>query len=263
MRERLENLQSTWTVSVRAIAKATTEAGLSSDAAQNELAVKKGLHLAGTIPGDAAACGFYLRAADWAEQHMRPHWLEDSLAAAAVNDDPAGLTARYAFASRGPNLLHNGALRATAAGEGPTGWNLNCREAEEVRFGPSSVVGPDGVPVFTVSGSDWMVLWQDVPVEPEKFYESSFFWRGKVSQGARVHWAVAFYDATGQLLESPWEAAAAPGRHEVWQREGAVTSAPAKAASLRLLIYVAGQAPGDWTELTDSRIAEILSSPAS
>jgi hypothetical protein len=256
MRERLANLQSAWAASVRAITLATTEAGLSGDAAQNELAVKRGLRLADAVPGDAAACGFYLRAGDWAEQRFRPQWLVDALASAGTNDDPAGLTARNAFAPRGPNLLGNGELQA-AAGQGPTGWNLNWREAEQVRFGPGSATGPDGAPVFAVSGSDWMVFWRDVAVEPEKFYETSFLWRGKVSQGARVHWAIAYYDSAGQLLESPWQAAAAPGERDVWLREGAVTAAPAKAASLRLLIYVAGQAAGDDVQFTEAGVREI------
>jgi len=262
-RKRLANLQGAWEASVRAIALATNEADLIDNGAQTKPAVVKGLRLAGNVPGDAAACGFYLRAADWAVQHFQPHWLENALTAAGANDDPAGLTARCAFAPRGQNLLRNGALLATATGQRPTDWNLNWREAEQVRFGPGSSEGRDGVPVFAVSGSDWMVFWQDVPVEPEKFYETSFLWRGKVSQGSRVHWAVAYYDAAGQLLECPWQAAAAPGGHCDWLREGAVTAAPAKAASLRVLIYVAGQAIGDWTELADSRVAAILSSPVS
>ena len=256
MHERLENLQGAWAASVQAITLARNEASLSTNGAQNELAVKRGLRLADAIPGDAAACGFYLRAGDWAEQHFQPRWLVDALTHAGANDDPVGLTARYVFALRGPNLLRNGELQA-AAGQGPTGWHLNWREAEHVRFGPGSAEGPDGAPVFAVSGSDWMVFWQDVPVDPEKFYETSFLWRGRVSQGARAHWAVAYYDASGQLLESPWQTAAPPGERDVWLREGAVTAAPAKAASLRLLIYVAAQAAGDEAQFTGADIREI------
>jgi hypothetical protein len=58
------------------------------------------------------------------------------------------------------------------------------------------------------------------------------------------------------LLECPWEAAAPPGEYGTWLREGAVTAAPAKAASLRLLIYVAGQGAGDEAIFAEARVGE-------
>ncbi len=254
IRARLAILQSAWTASVQAIASATTEANVADDTAQHVAAVENGLRLAGTASVNGAACGFYLRAADWAGQHFQRRWLEDALAGAAVNDDPAGLTARNVFAPRGPNLLSNGALQTTAVGHAPIDWNLNSREAEHVRFGPGLAKDPEGGPTFAVSGSDWLVFWQDVQVEPEKFYEASFLWRGKVPLGTRAHWAIAYYDAAGRFLECPWQAAAAPGDHAVWLREGAVTSAPAKAASLRLLIYVAAQGSRDEVQFAEAGI---------
>jgi hypothetical protein len=45
-------------------------------------------------------------------------------------------------------------------------------------------------------------------------------------------------------------------------REGAVSRAPPGAAKLRLLFYVAGQAPDDWVQFSDARVA-VINSPIS
>jgi hypothetical protein len=262
-RTRLAHLQSAWDSSVRAIAAAEVEASVADNAANRAWKIEAGVHEAVAAKTDGAVCGFYLRAAAWAEQHFQRDRLVDALAGVMAGDSPAVLTAQTLFAPRGPNLLRNGDLSSPAAGKEPGNWNIAWREAEHLQLGPGGCDTPDGQPAFSVEGSDWLCLWQDVAVKPGELCEASFLWRGRISQGARVHWVIAYYNVFGQCLETAWEAAAPPGEHANWLREGAVSRAPAGAAALRLLLYVGGQVSGDRTELAGGQVAAIRSGPIS
>jgi hypothetical protein len=256
--ERLRRLQNAWASSQRAIATATAEADLADNTASRAWQIEDGLRETRAVAADGAESGFYLRAGEWAEKHFQRDRLNEALAITAAGESPAALTARSLFAPRGPNLLRNGALRSAAVGHGPDDWNFAWREAEHLHFGPVDSSAPDGGPVFAISGSDWLALWQDAPVESGKLYEASFLWRGRISLGARVHWAIAYYDASGQFLKTSWQAAAPPGDHRAWLREGAVTRAPEGAAKLRLFLYVLGQAAGEEVQLVNAIVRGTL-----
>jgi hypothetical protein len=257
-RERLRRLQNAWASSQQAIGAATIEADLADDTASRAWQIENGLRETPAAVTDGAESGFYLRAGEWAEKHFQRDRLSEALAVTADGDSPAALTARSLFAPRGLNLLHNGALRSFAVGRGPDDWDFAWREAEHLRFGPVGNSTPEEKPAFAVSGSDWLGLWQDAPVESGKLYEASFLWRGRISLGSRVHWAIAYYDASGQFLRTSWQAAAPPGDHHAWLREGAVTRAPVSAAKLRLFLYVQGQAAGEEVQLANAEIQAVL-----
>jgi hypothetical protein len=262
-RARLAQVENAWAGSMRAIGTATAVASVAGDAANHAWKIEAGLREVPAAQGDGAICGFYLRAGAWAEQHFQSDRLNDALAGAMTGETPQALTARMLFAPRGPNLLRHGALCLPATGLEPKGWSVTWREAEHFRVGSGGHDAPGGEPSLSVAGSDWLCLWQDAGVQPGKLYEASFLWRGRISQGARVHWLIAYYDAYGQCLETDWAAAAPPGVHTAWLREGAVTRAPAGAAALRLMLYVGGQAAGERVELAGARVAEVLTGPIS
>jgi hypothetical protein len=256
-RARLAQLEVAWAASVQMIAATDREALLARDSAQRVSTVAEGLAVAADGLGEGAVCGFYLRAGEWASQHYQRGWLRDVLAVAAKGNNTAALTAQNLWDERGPNLLRNGDFYASNK-QAPDDWELRWRTAEHLSYGSVQAVAPGGGAGFAVSGSDWLLLWQDVRAEPGKLYETSFRWRGKVAAGSLVHWAAAYYDAAGQGLEAPWQAAAAPGHYPAWRGEGAVTRAPAEARVIRLMLFVSGQAPGDIVEFARATVAEVL-----
>lgn len=261
-RARLNRLAAAWAESRRAIAAAKTEAALAADPATDQASITVGLPRSPSARADGPVAGFFLRAGEWANTPARAAWIEGEIAPIARRgDNPAALTARELFAPTGSNLLRNPDL----AGElehGPRDWNLAWRAAEFLDFGSAPVAPPAQSEGFAVAGSDLLILWQDVPVVPGRLYRTTFDWRGKVSFGSRIHEAIAYENKSDRVLAQPWQSAAPPTEPGPGLREGAVSRAPPGAAKLRLLFYVAGQAPDDWVQFSDARVA-VINSPIS
>jgi hypothetical protein len=248
-RSRLGRLMGEWADSMQAIAKAKAEASLARNPATTALEVHAGLSALSVAGWSGAGTGFLLRAAKWAQSHEHAAWLDKTTHARDPFDDSPGMyTGETLFNPFGPNLLRNGDLEMASGDAGPRDWTFTWREAQHFKF---SAIERGG---FRLENSDWAVLWQDVPVEPEKVYEASFQWCGRVTYGARVTWALAFFDANDHQLSAPWQAAAAPGYQATWLDDGAAAFAPAGAAKIRLLLYARKQPTGDWVEFSNVQV---------
>jgi len=248
---RLALLTKAWTDSAWAIKTAWAERELAGNPAATSWDIAAGLKASAAATVDGAAGGFFLRAADWASQHGEEEWLEGTLSSVALHDKaPNRFGAENLFSPRGQNLLKNGELSAIA-GQGPTGWSFTWREAENLQFGASKDGG------FRIADSDRTVLWQDIPVAAGGLYEASFEWQGRITYGDRVYWTVAYLDAGGGLLETPWQSTAPPGWQAEWLRDGSVTQAPSGAATLRLSLYVRKEMPGDWVRFSTVQVRAV------
>ncbi len=244
-RSRLGRLVAAWADSVQTIAKAKAEASLARNPAATAVQVHAGLSALSVAGWSGAGTGFLLRAAQWAQTHEHAAWLDKTTHARDPFDDSPGMyTGETLFNPFGPNLLQNGDLRGASGEPALPDWTFTWRPAQHFKFTRLEGGG------LRLENSDWAVLWQDVPVDAEKVYEASFQWRGRVTFGARVSWAVAYFDADGKQLSAPWQASAAPGNQATWLLDGAASFAPAGTAKMRLLLYARKQPPGDWVEFS-------------